>query len=271
MPFPYLPSWLVVRYLLQGASAIQLLTQTTAPAGLSTACLGVLTADVACSRTVPRFLNGYFYSESTLSSSCTSECEVALAAYEANVVSSCAGDKWDGYDDEGGAPLAYIPSLLRYQYSLTCLKEGGRWCNVVTGDAAAFDDPGNSPIRFTDTTANGTKADPCDMCFVLSLRLQASVPFYDGPAIRSQSLYESKTSSCRVEGMPLTISSLPFSVLVELSLLPQICDYSNAKTKTGRPCLNQPHHHVLEPRTKSSQGMIVTAFQWLRGYLQLGC
>ena len=59
---------------------------------------------------------------------------------------------------------------------------------------------------------NGTEADACDMCFIKSLRIQASVPYYDGPAIVSQSLYESKTSSCKVKDMPRTTSSLPVIV-----------------------------------------------------------
>ncbi|KAI9642412.1 hypothetical protein NHQ30_009217 [Ciborinia camelliae] len=129
-------------YLLQGVIASQLITPNAAPSGLSAPCLSALTAEVPCSRLVSRFRYGYFYSESTLASSCTSECATALGAYENSVASACASDTWEGYDDEGGAPLGYIPSLLRYQYSLTCLKESGRWCNIVAGAAASFGDPG---------------------------------------------------------------------------------------------------------------------------------
>lgn len=204
---------------------IQLFTPEIAPAGLSESCLDALTADVASSRPVSRFRYGYYYSESTLNSSCTSECELALSAYETTIASSCADDTWEGYDDEDGEPLTYIPSLLRYQYSLTFLKESGRWCNVVPGSAATVDDPGESPIRFTDLVANGTRADPCDMCFILSLRIQLSVPFYDGPALRSQSIYESKTSACQIEGMPITTSPLPFSVLATPYLT--LCTYED--------------------------------------------
>lgn len=270
MPYPYLFSWLVVHCLLQAVDCIQLFTSESAPAGLSEPCLSALTADVACSRPVPRFRYGYFYSESTLNSSCTSECEKALGAYEAAIASSCADDTWEGYDDEGGAPLVYIPSLLRYQYSLTCLKESGRWCNVVTGSAATVDDPGDSPIRFTDIVANGTQADPCDMCFILSLRIQASVPFYDGPAILSQSLYQSKTSSCKVEGMPMTTSSLPFSVCVVPLFIPCLSTRTE-QDHTDHPYRIQHQLRVLEAHTKSNLGMTVTAFQQPRVYQQLGC
>lgn len=233
MKLYYLPRWwlclLAYLFLVRAVDPIQLFTETTAPKGLSAGCLTALTAEVPCSPLVPRFRYGYFYSASTLNSSCTQECDSALVSYESSVNSACKDDVWDGYDDEGGAPLGWIPSLLRYQYSLTCLQDSGRWCNVVTGAAAAIADPGGnrsqtfdlfsreanknnkieSPISFTDIVANGTDISPCDMCFVKGLRIQASVPYYDGPAIISQSIYESKTSSCSISGMPRTTSSLP--------------------------------------------------------------
>lgn len=222
--------------LVRSTSASQFFTEDSAPPNLSKACVGALTADIPCSRLVPRFRYGFFYSESTLNATCIPECEEALGSYEAAVVSACERDTWEGYDDEGGAPLGYIPSILRYQYSLTCLRDRERWCNVVTGAAATVDDPGgedistyclhmtlkrltdsfspptDSPFRFTDIVANGTVADPCDMCFILSLRIQAGAPFYDGPAIASQSLYQSKTSSCKIQDVPLTTTSVPFSM-----------------------------------------------------------
>ena len=126
----------------QPTEAIQFLTNVTAPSGLSAGCVDALTADISCTTLVPRFRYGFFYGESILNSSCTSTCESALDAYETSVVAACSEDTWEGYDDEGGAPLGLIPSLLLYQYSLTCLRDNGRWCNSVTGDAAMAADPG---------------------------------------------------------------------------------------------------------------------------------
>jgi hypothetical protein len=58
---------------------------------------------------------------------------------------------------------------------------------------------------------NGTNVpDSCDLCFIKSLQLQAGSPYYDGPALASQSIYQSKTSSCNVTGYPLTTSTLSF-------------------------------------------------------------
>ncbi|KAK3390168.1 hypothetical protein B0H63DRAFT_519403 [Podospora didyma] len=194
----------------QTALAIQLLSATTAPDNVSSGCLSALTADVPCGPLVPEFRTGYYYDEAMLNSSCTTQCEAALATYETSIVSACSGDTWSGYDDEGGASLALIPSIMRYQYSLACLQDSGRWCNVVAGIAARIADPGDSRGRFTqDVTGNGTAPSPCDLCFVKGLRIQAGVPYFDGPAIVSMSVYESKTSSCNVVNMPRTTSTIP--------------------------------------------------------------
>lgn len=128
--------------LLQTVAAVQLLTEQTAPSKISRGCLNALVANVSCSPMVPRFRYGFYYSESTLIRSCTSQCESALASYETNIISACNGDTWSGYDDEGSAPLSLIPNILRYQYSLTCLQDSGRWCNVLAGNAAGIADPG---------------------------------------------------------------------------------------------------------------------------------
>lgn len=49
--------------------------------------------------------------------------------------------------------------------------------------------------------------DPCDLCLVKNLQYQAGSPYYDGPDILSSSLYESKTSSCGITGLPLTTTT----------------------------------------------------------------
>lgn len=126
--------------------AVQIITPDIAPADISTPCLNALTTNLTCGPMVPRFRYGYFYAPSTLESACTPECESDLASYETAVVSACSSDTWSGYDDEGDAPLGLIPSLVRFQYSLTCLQDSGRWCNVVAGEAAYLDDPGGKKM-----------------------------------------------------------------------------------------------------------------------------
>src|SRR5690606_33862339 len=116
------PRWLLFFHLaiwgslLSAAAAVKLITEETAPAGLSPSCLEALTADVPCSLYVPRFRAGFFYSEKILNEACTADCRAGLLAYEASVVSACSDDTWEGYDDddERGEQLGTIPSLLRY-------------------------------------------------------------------------------------------------------------------------------------------------------------
>ncbi|KAK4186732.1 hypothetical protein QBC35DRAFT_452972 [Podospora australis] len=197
--------------LFETAAAVKFITAATAPAGLSTGCLNALTADVACSLYVSRFRPGYFYTEKVLTEACTAGCESGLLAYESSVVSACLGDTWQGYDDddERGEQLGTIPSLLRYLYSVICLRDNNRWCNVLAGQAAQAADPGNSPGLFQgEIGANITAPNPCDMCFVKSLRIQASVPYFDGPALANALVYENKTSSCSIQNMPRTTSTL---------------------------------------------------------------
>lgn len=69
-----------------------------------------------------------------------------------------------------------------------------------------------SPVGWDSSAENSTKSSgPCDLCSIKSLRMQAASPYYDGPELRSQSIYQSKTLSCGVTGYPLTISTLGFS------------------------------------------------------------
>lgn len=65
--------------------------------------------------------------------------------------------------------------------------------------------------------SSSNDTDPCDMCFIKSLKFQAESPYFDGPLLQEQSIYQSKTSSCRVTGYALTTSGLPYSTYVKLA------------------------------------------------------
>lgn len=72
---------------------------------------------------------------------------------------------------------------------------------------------GNDPVTGGSVgsgNATGTIANPCDLCFIKNLQFQAASPYYNGPLLADQSVYESKTSSCGVTGMPLTTTDLTF-------------------------------------------------------------
>lgn len=96
------------------------------------------------------------------------------------------------------------------------------------------------------------------MCFIKRLRLQAGSPFYEGPRLASQSVYESLTSSCGVSNMPLTTSTLEFPTPPVTAPAPSTtCTGTTYTLKTGDDCYS----------VSRSQG-IGTA--WLLGDNSLG-
>ncbi|CAN9364447.1 unnamed protein product [Alternaria sp. RS040] len=102
-------------------------------------------------------------------------------------------------------------------------------------------DPGQSPMGWDTEPPSGVQASgPCDLCFIKNLQKQAGSPYYDGPQIRENSLYESKTSSCGVTGYPLSISSLPFPQLPVASPTPtsSVCSGEEYDIQTGDDCYN---------------------------------
>lgn len=120
--------------------AAQLLTQSTIPKGLSSACTNALLADIGCSPIVASLQAGSYYPNTTLEKVCTTECETALATYESTVTSSCQAETWTGFDDEI-MPVRIIPDLIRYEYNLSCITDANRFCNNVAAQAAYAADP----------------------------------------------------------------------------------------------------------------------------------
>jgi len=123
-------------------AAVRLLSSASIPTNLTVLCVNALLADVNCSPVVASLRNGYYYPASTLNRTCTADCDTALNAYETDVMSACDNQTWNGYQDTE-MPLVIVPNLLRFQYNLTCLRDSGRWCNVVAAAAALAQDPGS--------------------------------------------------------------------------------------------------------------------------------
>lgn len=99
---------------------------------------------------VSRFINGYFYPESTLEKTCTASCTESLDTFEESIISSCSSETWDDYNNAGetdagpySMPVRMVPALSRYLYDLTCLQDSGRWCNMVAATAAMIADSGS--------------------------------------------------------------------------------------------------------------------------------
>ncbi|KAI0202237.1 hypothetical protein F4808DRAFT_468789 [Astrocystis sublimbata] len=203
-------SWAVASLLLRSAVATSFYTNATVPTNISSACTSALVSEVVnCDPVVPALRSGAFYSESTLTRICTSACASSLGIFQGAVNRACATDVWDGYGDEQ-LPVAVIPELLRYQFNLTCLENDGLFCNNAAASYASFLDANatmeNAPASGQFGDANIT--DSCDLCLVKNLQFQAGSPYYDGPKLWSESVYQSKTSSCGIKGMDITPTAL---------------------------------------------------------------
>ncbi|CAI4218948.1 unnamed protein product [Parascedosporium putredinis] len=146
-----------------------------------------------------------FYPKKSLDKICTNVCGSALASWKSTIASSCADDHFPGFNKEDGEmPLGAIPDAIKFTYDLTCLKEGSRYCNNAAASLAANGDPdaahlpgglpGSGDWGGQNVTSN------CDQCIVSLLRFRASSPYYGGPVLRSSSVYESRTSSCKIAG-----------------------------------------------------------------------
>ncbi|KAI1104498.1 carbohydrate-binding module family 50 protein [Jackrogersella minutella] len=115
-------------------------------------------------------------------------------------------------DLEVEAAAVYIPGSLQYSFQSACPQDdSGRYCGPVAALAAAFSDPGISPFNYvSNITDQDQKPDDCDLCIVERLRLRAGSPYFDGPIVASESLYESMTSSCSIAGRPISKSTLDY-------------------------------------------------------------
>lgn len=110
------------------------------------------------------------------------------------------------------AAAIYIPGSLQYSFQSTCLQDGGgRYCGPVAALAAAFSDPGVSSFNhISNITEQDRNPDDCDLCMAERLRLRAGSPYFDGPIVASQSIYESMTASCSITGRPIAKTTLDY-------------------------------------------------------------
>ncbi|KAF7535861.1 hypothetical protein G7054_g5004 [Neopestalotiopsis clavispora] len=223
-------------------AADSLVPESYLPDGISANCAAALSADTSCKRVVATLEAGKYYSESRLTSICTDDCAAALGTYHNNVLSSCASDTWLGPEDVE-QPVALITEIMRYHYNYTCLVDGGRFCNNV---AAAFAAASSSATDDYDLPAGGKfgthdTSDLCDSCLVKNLAFKAGSPYYDGPKLRSMSLYESKTSSCGINNAPLTTTSesivLSTATTTATTASPT-CAGSTYTVQTGDDCIS---------------------------------
>ncbi|KAI1172268.1 hypothetical protein F4777DRAFT_601740 [Nemania sp. FL0916] len=183
------------------------------PKTLTPSCSAAILADVACDPLVRDLRSDFFYPPKSLSRICTQNCSMALAEWTSSVKSQCGNQTVPGPFDLAVSTL-FIPGSLHYLFEFSCLQEAGRYCGPVAALAAARADPGVSPFNYVDDVsgdlARTDDCDECDACLVARLRLQAGSPYFDGPIVAEESLYQSITSSCGIVGKPATTTTLDY-------------------------------------------------------------
>jgi hypothetical protein len=138
-------TFLALTALCEGIVAVKLYENATLPADITAACSNALLADVSCDVAVAYFEPGGYYNEDLLRKSCTDGCTAALQKFEKDIVDACGTQTFGGEENWDLTvnpifPVAMIPNKLRFYYGLACLKDNGRFCNLIAGEAAAASD-----------------------------------------------------------------------------------------------------------------------------------
>ncbi|KAK3185814.1 hypothetical protein K4F52_005470 [Lecanicillium sp. MT-2017a] len=197
---------------LQPVAAVKMIYDDSLPEDLPSACSAALLADVACDRLVRDLRPEFFYRPASLERICASGCAVALSSWKASVRSACPEGVSVPADFELPASPVVIPATLEHTFEFTCLRENNTFCGPVAALAAVFSDPGVSPFNYLSEVPEGaTQPSSCDECIAARLRMRAGSPYFDGPVVASESLYQSLTSSCGIEGKPVTTTTIDYS------------------------------------------------------------
>ncbi|KAH8194552.1 hypothetical protein TruAng_011287 [Truncatella angustata] len=193
------------------ASATVLLYADSLPSTLTSECTTALTVDVtACDPLVRDLRPDVFYPPASLSRICTTDCSSAIETWRSSVQSGC-GNQTISADLEVEAAAVYIPGALQYYFQNACLQDdSGRYCGPIAALAAAFSDPGISPFNYISNTTDQVRPDDCDACLAERLRLREGSPYFDGPIVASQSLYESMTASCGIVGRSVVTTTINY-------------------------------------------------------------
>ncbi|KAH7009822.1 LysM domain-containing protein, partial [Ilyonectria destructans] len=181
------------------------------PEDLDAACSAALMADIACDPLVPALRHDFYYPPATLTRMCTAGCASALQSWESSVRSACGNDIVIPAEDDLDASPIVIPASRRYIYSFTCLKENDVFCGPVAALTAFFTNPGVSVFNYINELPEGAvKPADCDPCLAARLRLRSGSPYFDGPVVASESIYQTLTSSCGITGKPATTSTIDY-------------------------------------------------------------
>uniref|UniRef100_L2FME9 LysM domain-containing protein n=1 Tax=Colletotrichum fructicola (strain Nara gc5) TaxID=1213859 RepID=L2FME9_COLFN len=101
-----------------------------------------------------------------------------------------------------------VPALRHdFYYPPATLTQNDAFCGPVAALAAFFTNPGVSAFNYINVLPEGAvKPAHCDPCLAARLRLRSGSPYFDGPVVASESIYQTLTSSCGITGKPATTS-----------------------------------------------------------------
>ncbi|KEZ41911.1 hypothetical protein SAPIO_CDS6608 [Scedosporium apiospermum] len=181
------------------------------PEDLDAACSAALMADIACDPLVPALRHDFYYPPATLTRMCTAGCASAIQSWESSVRSACGNNIVIPAEDDLDASPIVIPASRQYIYSFTCLKENDVFCGPVAALTALFTNPGVSVFNYINELPEGAiKPADCDPCLAARLRLRSGSPYFHGPVVASESIYQTLTSSCGITGKPATTSTIDY-------------------------------------------------------------
>ncbi|GKT49645.1 lysM domain-containing protein [Colletotrichum spaethianum] len=222
--------------LLSPVLAIKMLYDDSLPEDLNAACSAALMSDIACDPLVPALRHDFYYPPATLTRMCTDGCASARQSWESSVRSGCGNDiVIPGEYDLDVSPIV-LPATRRYIYSFTCLKENDVFCGPVAALAAFFTDPGVSVFNYINELPEGAvKPADCDPCLAARVRLRSGSPYFDGPVVASESIYQSMTSRCGISGQPATTSTIDYFTS-QPKPTESVCDGNMYQIQDGDDC-----------------------------------
>ncbi|EDO02976.1 hypothetical protein SS1G_05453 [Sclerotinia sclerotiorum 1980 UF-70] len=173
--------------------------------------------NVNCARQIKGFLPGTYKSIEVLERACTNDCSISLAKYQKATEVACGEHDSFPISENREAPVSFIPQIMFYNFNRTCIKDEGRWCNIVHKGFAEINtiNPMAELVLDKETKPGSNKkrqtaVDICDNCVIKQLQFQAGSPINDGFLLQSK--YSSLTARCSKTGMPLGTSTTPFPV-----------------------------------------------------------
>lgn len=87
----------------------------------------------------------------------------------------------------------------------------------------------------TEVPENAVRPSDCDACLADRLRVRAESPYFEGPVLASESVYQSLTSSCNIAGKPLSTSTIDYFTAAPQPTQPT-CDGTTYTIKSSDDC-----------------------------------